>query len=458
MNTVRDSAGGDSRDEFYISLCLLEAMRGLGWTSPNPLVGCVIVRDGAVYARGAHLEDGQAHAERNALLMLSNADDAAAGRITPGCAKGATLYVNLEPCSHHGRTPPCTDAIIAAGVARVVYGDRDSDPRSAARARAVLEAAGIAVTGGVCEDECRRFNDKFHHLHARRYDLTDDRGSAPARAFVAIKIAQSLDGKIALANGESKWITCPESRARVHLLRQAYDAVLIGAETLRKDDPLLTARTDVLAHGGIEIARPRDPIAIVVTKSGVLPANAKLFTEPRAPRAGTGIIVAVPKVVIPSGIPSSAVVLDLPEAADGGIDWLALFEKLPEYGIHSVLVEGGAGVWTSIIRAGAAARKDNHRGAETQERYSLPTCTAPIPGRDACASRDSHCAVDGFPDKYYIFIAPKIIGGDGKSAIDELGVGALDPVSGTLDGATSLKNVRFESIGCDMLITGYGGQ
>jgi diaminohydroxyphosphoribosylaminopyrimidine deaminase/5-amino-6-(5-phosphoribosylamino)uracil reductase len=425
-STVRISTGDDPRDGFYIRLCLLEAMRGLGWTSPNPLVGCVIARDGAVIARAAHLEDGLAHAERSAFLMLSSAEDAAAGRITPGCASGATLYVNLEPCSHHGRTPPCTDAIIGAGIARVVYGDCDSDPRSAGRARAVLENAGVAVTSGVCEDECRRFNERFHHRHTHK------------RAFVAVKIAQSLDGKIALADGASKWITCAESRARVQMLRQAYDAVLIGAGTLRADDARLTVRRDELAQDGIELARPRDPVAIVVTKSGVLPQDARLFKESRATRGETAVIVAAPKNVDVSGIPANAVVLRVPDATNGGIEWSALLERLPDFGVYSVLVEGGAGVWTSLIREGATARNANpHDAGGSSDK------------RDAGGSRDSRSAIDVFPDKYYIFVALKLIGGDGKSAIHNLRLNSLEHTP-------TIHDASFEPIGSDLLITGYG--
>jgi len=331
--------------------CLALARRGLGWTSPNPLVGCVIVRGGEVLAEGAHLELGGLHAERAALLSLSSAADRAAGVITPGCAKGAALYCNLEPCSHEGRQPPCVNAIIAAGISVVVWGADDADPRSAGCARAILEAAGIEVVSGVLEDECRDLNDAFYHRHSQ----PQDRPGARRRAFVAIKAAVSADGRIAGPGGAPAQITGPQARAYAHELRQKYDAILIGAGTLRMDDPLLTVRPDVLAADGIEIERPRDPAAIVVTASGDLPPEAKLFRAKRAGRirdCETGdaqVIVAAPDDAVLPELPPHVSVLRVERLAAGGFDWQSLFEKLPEMGIYSVLVEGGAKVWSALL-------------------------------------------------------------------------------------------------------------
>ena len=210
--------------------CLELAARGAAWVSPNPMVGCLIVKNGRVVGEGYHHRFGLSHAEVNALR--------AAGR----SAKGATLVVNLEPCVHFGKTPPCADSIIAAGVREVVIAARDPNPLVQGKGIERLRNAGIRVQLGVLRTEAQRLNERFFHF------------MQTGLPFVGIKLAQTLDGRIADANGRSKWITSAAARTEAHRLRATYDAVMVGAETALRDDPALTVR----------LARGRNPIRVVV--------------------------------------------------------------------------------------------------------------------------------------------------------------------------------------------------
>ncbi|MBK5928853.1 bifunctional diaminohydroxyphosphoribosylaminopyrimidine deaminase/5-amino-6-(5-phosphoribosylamino)uracil reductase RibD [Rhodobaculum claviforme] len=213
-------AGGDAsaQDARWMRVALGLAARGLGRVWPNPAVGCVIVNRGRVVGRGWTQPGGRPHAEAEALARAGSA------------ARGATAYVSLEPCAHHGRTPPCADALVAAGLARVVTPFDDPDPRVCGRGHAVLRAAGVDVTTGVETVAAARLQ--------RGFLLRQTVG----RPLLALKLAASLDGRIATATGESRWITGPGARARVHALRACHDAVLVGAGTARADDPMLTVR------------------------------------------------------------------------------------------------------------------------------------------------------------------------------------------------------------------------
>src|SRR5580700_4659831 len=221
------------------------ARRGLGNTWPNPAVGCVIVKDGRVVGRGWTQKGGRPHAETEALARAGKG------------AKGATAYVSLEPCSHHGKTPPCAEALIAAGVSRVVAAVEDPDPRVSGRGIARLRAAGIAVEAGLCAAEAAELNAGFFCRVAQ------------GRPLVTLKLAASLDGRIATPTGKSRWITGPAARERAHLLRAAHDAVLIGTGTALADDPQLTCRLP-----GLEA---RSPVRIVIDRTLRLPATLRLF-------------------------------------------------------------------------------------------------------------------------------------------------------------------------------------
>ncbi len=211
-------------DKRYMALALALGRRGQGNCWPNPAVGCVIVRDGRIVGRGWTQPGGRPHAEVEALAQ--------AGAL----ARGATAYVTLEPCSHHGKTPPCAEALIAAGVARVVAAIEDSDTRVAGQGFALLRAAGVEVTTGVLEDEAA--------LDHAGFFMKTEQG----RPFVTLKLASSLDGRIATATGQSKWITGPEARREVHAMRARHDAVMVGAGTARADDPSLTVRDLGIDH------------------------------------------------------------------------------------------------------------------------------------------------------------------------------------------------------------------
>jgi diaminohydroxyphosphoribosylaminopyrimidine deaminase/5-amino-6-(5-phosphoribosylamino)uracil reductase len=235
-------------DEKHMRIALREAARGLGHASPNPAVGAVIVRGERIVARGFHRQAGCPHAEIEACRALEN----------PGLARGATIYVTLEPCSTHGRTPPCVEAIIRAGFARVVIGTVDPNPAHAGRGVTLLRAAGIEVTVGVLEDECREMNAGFN-----KWIVT-------GMPLVIAKAGLSLDGRLSRLPGEGQWLTSAEARADAMRLRARVDAILVGAETVRADNPKLTVR-------GIKGAW--QPWRVVVTRSGKLPRAAHLFAD-----------------------------------------------------------------------------------------------------------------------------------------------------------------------------------
>ena len=212
----------------YMRLALRLARRGYGTTSPNPMVGAVLVKGGKIIGRGWHHRAGEPHAEIEALRDAQERGHT---------VKGATLYVTLEPCCTRGRTPPCTDAIVAAGIKRVVAGAIDPNPRHRGRGFRILRRAGLAVTHGVMAEECARLNEAFNHWIVQR------------TPFVTVKAGMTLDGKIATAAGESKWITGEKARAYGMKLRQGVDAILVGINTVLADDPSLTVRRQK-AEGG----------------------------------------------------------------------------------------------------------------------------------------------------------------------------------------------------------------
>lgn len=235
-------------DELWMQRCRQLASQAAGKTSPNPLVGSVVVQAGQVVGEGFHPGAGHPHAE---VFALRAAGDR---------ARGATLYVNLEPCNHTGRTPPCTEAIMAAGIARVVVGMIDPDPRVAGGGVERLRQVGIKVTVGVDEAACQKLNEAFVHSILQQ------------RPFGILKYAMTLDGKIAAEGGHSAWVTGPESRAWVHQLRSRCDAVIVGGQTVRRDNPRLTS------HGQSD----RNPLRIVMSRQLELPAQANLWDVSQA--------------------------------------------------------------------------------------------------------------------------------------------------------------------------------
>lgn len=246
-----DASSAPDEDTRFMRLALREAARGVGHTSPNPAVGAVIVRAGRVLARGYHHAAGQPHAEVEAIGALKR----------PSQAHGATIYVTLEPCSTQGRTGACTDAIGRAGLARVVVGATDPNPAHAGRGLRILESAGITVHSGVLAEECTRLNRAFN-----RWIVT-------GLPWVIAKAALTLDGRLTRPPGEDRWLSGPAARAHAHRQRARVDAILVGAGTLRADNPRLTIR-------GVPDADPaRQPWRVVLTRTGDLPPGAHLFTD-----------------------------------------------------------------------------------------------------------------------------------------------------------------------------------
>jgi diaminohydroxyphosphoribosylaminopyrimidine deaminase/5-amino-6-(5-phosphoribosylamino)uracil reductase len=288
------------------------AERGLYTTDPNPRVGCVIVRDGTAVGEGWHVRAGEPHAEVLALR--------AAGPL----ARGATVYVNLEPCSHTGRTPPCADALIEAGVARVVAAAVDPNPRVAGAGLERLRAAGIEVSSGVCEAEARALNAGFFSRFER------------GRPHVRLKLAMSLDARTAPASGKRQWISGEASRADVQAWRARSGAVLTGAGTVRADDPRLDVR---LAYG----SWVRQPLRVLLDPLLSCPSGAKIF------EAHGALVLAAPDA--PARTHAGARIERLPRAA-GGIDLQAAVRRLAELEVNELLVECGARLGASFVSAG----------------------------------------------------------------------------------------------------------
>jgi len=348
------------------------AARGVGRVSPGPLVGCVIARDGGeVVGEGFYLYEGVKHAET---LALEQAGER---------ARGATAYVSLEPHAHQGRTPPCTIALIKGGVRRVVAAIEDANPLVSGRGFTHLREAGLEVEVGLLAPEASRLNEKY--IHAMRH----------ARPFVHLKLACSLDGRIATRTGDARWITNEQSRARVHALRHEYDAILVGAGTAAADDPLLTDRSGLARHRpltrillddelrlspGSQLAQTARDTPLIIYTSGAADVRAANTLQSRG-----GEIVRQPH---------------------GARDLRAVLEDLQRRSLQSVLVEGGARVAGMFLDAGLV-------------------------------------------DKVSFFIAPLIIGGsDAKAAVT--GAGAT-----RIADATRLRHVEVTQHGSDVEITGY---
>ena len=300
------------------------ARRGLGNVWPNPAVGCVVAREGRVVGRGWTQPGGRPHAEAEALARAGAA------------AQGATAYVTLEPCSHWGRTPPCADALIAAGVGRVVAAVEDPDPRVAGGGLARLRAAGIAVEAGLCAAQAAEINAGFF----QRVRL--------GRPLVTLKLATSLDGRIATSSGESRWITGPPARERAHLLRATHDAILVGTGTVIADDPQLTCRLPGLSH--------RSPVRVALDRQLCIPLGARLVAEAR--HIPTWIITlrnadqARQHALRDAGV---EIIAAEPDAV-GHIDLGTSLALLGTRGLTRLLVEGGGRLAASLLRAGLVDR------------------------------------------------------------------------------------------------------
>jgi diaminohydroxyphosphoribosylaminopyrimidine deaminase/5-amino-6-(5-phosphoribosylamino)uracil reductase len=322
-------------DDQWMRRALRLAARARGRTSPNPLVGAVLVKEGRVVGEGYHRRAGEAHAE---ILALR-----AAGHT----ARGATLYLTLEPCAHHGRTPPCAPAVIEAGIARLVVAIEDPNPKVAGQGVACVRAAGIPVEVGLLAAAARQQNEVY--LKWRVRDLP----------FVTWKSAATLDGKIATRTGNSRWVTGEAARAFVHRLRAEHDAILVGIGTVRADDPLLTARPPGRRSG--------NPLRVIVDARAEIPLDSRILRTLSEGPALVATTAAAPEPRRAALQDAGAAVLTLP-ARCGRVDLVALMRELARREITSLFLEGGAEITASML-------------------------------------------ADGLVDKAVLFIAPKIVGG-----------------------------------------------
>ncbi len=362
-------------DREFMKKALRLALRGEGCTSPNPMVGAVCVLGGRIVGRGYHKKAGLAHAEIEAFA------DAAKKGIS---LKGATLYVTLEPCCHTEKlTPPCTDAIIASGVSDVVVGAIDPNPKVSGKGVAKLRENGITVRTGVLERECTETNE-FFNKHV-----------VSGLPFVILKCASTLDGKIASATGDSKWIGSLKQRKIAHRLRKRVDAVIIGINTVLADDPGL----DVRLVGGTV----RQPVPVIMDSKLSISPEAKVFsTHPRSIIATTEAAAPVKEKRLRE---LGAEILRFESDATGRVPAADLLRELGAMGMCGVLVEGGSRVGACFLR-------------------------------------------EGLVDKVVFFYAPKIIGGDGVSMVGDLG-------KQSIENAISIKNIKVRRFGDEVMIEGY---
>ena len=361
-----------SLDEKHMRQALRLAAKAQGRTSPNPMVGAVVVKDGRVLAAGYHKRAGDPHAEAIALQKAGRA------------AKGATLYVTLEPCSHtNKRTPPCSPLVIASGVKRVVVAMIDPNPRVSGGGIAAIRKAGIEIAAGVLESEARQLNEAFiKHVTMK----------VP---FVTLKIAQTLDGKVATARGESKWITCEKARAEGRGYRDTHDAILVGINTVLKDDPSLTTRLP----GG------RDPIRVIVDSRLRIPLNAKVLTQGSPARIVIAALAAAPKKKR-NRLEAAGAEVVITKSDHGRVDLRDLMKKLGKMDIMSVLIEGGSEINSSALRTGIV-------------------------------------------DKVVLFIAPMLM--TGRDSLCSIG----GPSPRKLTGAIRLREAETRVVGKDLMVEGY---
>jgi len=362
----------DSKERFMRRVLEL-AVKAEGRTSPNPMVGAVIVRNGKAIAEGYHRRAGGPHAEIAALRKAGVK------------ARGAVLFINLEPCCHQGKTPPCTDALIASGIRKVVVGMRDPNPLVRGKGIRRLRQAGIKVETGILKPECERLNEVFI-----KYITT-------GKPFVILKSAISLDGKIATSGGDSKWITGEAARLKVHQLRDRVDAIWVGSGTVLKDNPRLTTR--------IAGKKGRNPVRVILDHRGRIPYKARVFSQARRDRVVYVTSRSIAKARV-QRLEKAGVEVWFSREKKGTVDMPDLMGRLGKEGLSSVLIEGGAQVNASALKAGIV-------------------------------------------DKVMFFVAPLLLGGNG--AVSAIG----GPGVKTLKQAFRLKHFSLTSVGDDWMAEGY---
>ncbi|MGI6065595.1 MAG: bifunctional diaminohydroxyphosphoribosylaminopyrimidine deaminase/5-amino-6-(5-phosphoribosylamino)uracil reductase RibD [Bacillota bacterium] len=304
----------DLTDELFMKKALELARLAEGWTSPNPMVGAIVVRDGRIIGQGYHQRAGTPHAEVHALRMAGKE------------AKGSTLYVTLEPCCHYGRTPPCVDTILEAQVARVVTAMEDPNPKVAGGGLKKLRQNGVEITTGVLENEARVLNEIFL------------KSITAALPYIAVKSALTLDGKIATKTGSSRWITGHEARLKAHRLRHIHDGVLVGIGTILADNPQLTVR--------IPGETLKNPVRIVIDSSLRITPDAQVLNQSQAP---TLIYTARPAAEKMEKLKSQGVKVIKCPGPDGQVDLKEALKDMFQRGISSILVEGGAGINGTLL-------------------------------------------------------------------------------------------------------------
>jgi diaminohydroxyphosphoribosylaminopyrimidine deaminase / 5-amino-6-(5-phosphoribosylamino)uracil reductase len=361
-------------DSKYMKEAIRLAAKGLGRTSPNPVVGAVIVRHGKIIASGYHKKAGLNHAEVEALSMIG-------GKGRPD----DTLYVTLEPCNHHGKTPPCTEAILRSGIRNVVTGMSDPNPSVAGGGAEFLKKKGVRVSSGVLEAECRRLNEGWLKF------------ISTGRPFVIAKSAVTMDGWTATSKGHSKWITSDRSRNFVHRLRDRVDGIMVGVGTIISDDPSLTAR--------LKDGKGRDPVRIIVDTHLRMPHNAKALN----PDSGSGTIIVAgnktPKSRLRTFEKDNVHILTC-ATKHGRIDLTRLMDALGKMSIVTLMVEGGSEIMGSMIR-------------------------------------------EGLVDKFYLFTAPRILGGDDGVPM------ARGKGPERMDESVTLRDMQVKRFGDDILVIGY---
>ena len=361
--------------EEYMKRALELARKGEGHTSPNPMVGCVVVKDGRIISEGYHEKYGEFHAERYALTRST--EDTTA----------ADLYVTLEPCCHQGKTPPCTDIIIEKKIARVFVGSMDSNPLVAGKGVQILRDHGIYVETGILEEECLKLNEVFYHYITTK------------TPFVVMKYAMTLDGKIACATGDSRWVTGETARAQVHRMRGRYRGIMVGIGTVLADDPMLNCRVE----GGV------DPVRIICDSNLHIPLESQIVKT----ASEIETIVACSQEALEAErkqekirkLKEAGIQLIGTEGAHG-VNLVELMKKLGEQNIDSILLEGGGTLNASALE-------------------------------------------DGIVNKVYAYIAGKLIGGmDARSPVEGMGIDRMAD-------AITLKNMEIERLGDDFCIVGY---
>lgn len=365
-----------SDDVKYMKLAINLAKRGIGTTSPNPAVGSLIVKDGKVLGRGFHKVAGENHAEINALISASYS------------AEGSTMYVTLEPCSHYGKTPPCTNAIKKAGIKRVVIGMIDPNPLVCGKGIKELKKAGIEIEIGVLKDEVRKLNEAY-----TKYITT-------GIPFIIIKYAMTFDGKIASITGDSKWISSTDSRDFVQKLRSSVDAILVGINTVIKDNPKLTVRRGLSPKKGTV---PSGPIRIILDSFCRIPLSSNVLDSSAKTIIVTTNFASKKRIGKIQKNKAEVLVVD---SKNKRVNIKDLFYELAKRNITSVLIEGGSEVNADVINSGLA-------------------------------------------DKIYIFFCPLILGG--KKAITAVEGEGIKFVK----DAIKIKNLQIKKIGSDFLLTGY---